>query len=149
MVERDVIKGVVFDMDGVLCDSEPFLYRAAREMFSRRFDLDVVPEDFAPFVGTGEDRYLGGVAEKYGVDLQIPEDKNRTYKIYLDLIKGELDALPGVLEFVRFCQNAGLKTAVATSADRVKMEGNLKQIGLPHGGFDVLVTGSDVQRKKP
>lgn len=143
------LRGVVFDMDGVLCDSEPFLYRAARKMFLSRYDLEVSRQDFASFVGTGEDRYLNGVAETYGVRLQMPEDKELTYEIYLDMIEGELEPLPGVLDFVKDCREAGLKTAVATSADRLKMNGNLRQIGLPPEGFDAVVTGSEVDRKKP
>lgn len=143
------IRGVVFDMDGVLCDSEPFLFRASRQMFQENYGLAVVKADFAPFVGTGEDRYLCGVAEGYSVELRMPADKLRTYAIYLDLIKERLAPLDGVLEFVARCQSAALRIAVATSADRVKMEGNLRQIGLPPERFDYCVTGSEVTHKKP
>ncbi len=136
-------------MDGVLCDSEPFLYEAAWEMFSRRYGIQVKPEDFLPFVGTGEDRYLGGVAQKYGVELVMPSDKQFTYEIYLEVIRDRLQALRGAVQFVGKCRSWDLKLAVATSADRVKMEGNLKQIGLPPELFDVCVTGSEVDRKKP
>src|ERR1035437_8109031 len=72
------IQGVIFDMDGVLCDSEPFIAEAAGRMFAERHGLAVTPEDFHPFVGTGEDRFLGGVAGKYGVTLDMPADKERT-----------------------------------------------------------------------
>ena len=58
---------VLFDMDGVLCDSEPMLAQAACRMFAERYGVAVKPADFAPFVGTGEKRYLGGVAEQYGI----------------------------------------------------------------------------------
>ena len=84
------IKGIIFDMDGVLCDSEPFIAEAAAKMFAERHGTAVTPEDFHPFVGTGEDRFLGGVAEKYGVKLDMPADKDRTYAIYLDIIRGRL-----------------------------------------------------------
>ncbi len=57
------IRAVIFDMDGVLTDSEPLINAAAIAMF-REKGLEVRPEDFLPFVGAGEDRYLGGVAEK-------------------------------------------------------------------------------------
>jgi len=136
-------------MDGVLCDSEPFLYEAAQQMFSKRYEIQVLQEDFFPFVGTGEDRYLGGVAESYGIVLEMPSDKLLTYKIYLDVIKGRLEPLPGVLDFVHRCRRWNLKLAVATSADRIKMDGNLRQIGLPPESFDACITGSEVERKKP
>ena len=37
---------------------------AARQMFRERYDTDVPPEDFLPFVGAGEAKYIGGPAEK-------------------------------------------------------------------------------------
>ena len=55
------IEAVIFDMDGVLTDSEPLINAAVVAMFQEK-GLVVQPEDFRPFVGTGEDRYIGGVA---------------------------------------------------------------------------------------
>ena len=142
-------RGVIFDMDGVLCDSEPFICEAACRMFAERHNVTVSPEDFLPFVGAGENRYLGGVAEKHGVKLDLEPDKARTYAVYLEIIKGRLGPLPGVIEFVRECRRCGLKLAVATSADRVKLEGNLREIGLAIETFDVTVNGLQIERKKP
>lgn len=143
------ILGVVFDMDGVLCDSEAFICEAACRMFAERHGCRVSEEDFVPFVGAGEDRYLGGVAEKHGVQLDMPSDKQRTYEIYLEIIRGRLAPLDGAREFIAACRRHGLKLAVATSADRVKLSGNLREIGLPPERFDACVTGSEVSRKKP
>lgn len=136
-------------MDGVLCDSEPFICAAACRMFMEVHGQKVQPADFLPFVGAGEDRYLGGVAEKYGVTLTMPADKTRTYDLYLQIIKGRLHPLPGVREFVSRSRSNGLRLAVATSADRPKLEGNLVQIQLPASEFDAVVTGSEIVRKKP
>ena len=135
-------------MDGVLVESEPFIAEAAVRMFAEK-GVAVRPEDFRPFIGTGEDRFLGGVAESRGVVLDMPRDKARTYEIYLELIPGRLEPLPGVAEFVARCRARGLKLAVASSADRVKVEGNLRELGLPAGTFDAVVVGEDVVRKKP
>lgn len=146
---RKTIGGVIFDMDGVLCDSEPFICEAARRMFAERHGLDVPPKDFIPFVGAGENRYLGGPAEKHGVRLDLESDKARTYAIYLEIIRGRLGPMPGAAEFVADCRARGLKLAVATSADRVKMEGNLSEIGIGAESFDACVTGTDVDKKKP
>ncbi len=140
--------GVIFDMDGVLLDSEPFICKAACQMFAEH-NLKVKPEDFLPFVGAGENRYLGGVAEKYHFDLDLAQDKKRTYEIYLQMIKGNLKPLPGVHEFIAACKKAGKKIALASSADRVKVRGNLIEIKLPPETFDAVITGEDVVHKKP
>jgi HAD superfamily hydrolase (TIGR01509 family) len=149
MKSKFSIQGIIFDMDGVLCDSEPFIAEAAGRMFAERHGLVVKPDDFRPFIGTGENRFLGGVAEKYGVGLDMPADKDRTYAIYLDIIRGRLHPLPGVAEFIAACRRRGLKLALATSADRVKLNGNLREIGLCPDMFDACVTGNEVRRKKP
>jgi beta-phosphoglucomutase len=143
-----VIKGVIFDMDGVLVDTEKFICEAAVRMFAER-GVKVKPEDFIPFIGAGENRFIGGVAEKYGFKLDLERDKARTYELYGQIVKGRLKPLPGVLDFIKKCRTKGLKLAVATSADKVKMLTNLREIGLPETTFDTVVNGLDVKKKKP
>lgn len=143
-----MIRGVLFDMDGVLVDSEEYICKAAMEMF-REKGIMVKPEDFLPFVGTGENRYIGGVAEKFGLKIDISEAKATTYKIYKDITRGKLKPLPGAAGFIARCRKAGLRLALATSADRVKMDINLREIGLPVKDFDATVNGLEVERKKP
>jgi len=142
------IRGVIFDMDGVLTDSEPLINAAAIAMF-HELGLSVQPDDFLPFVGTGEDRYLGGVAEKYQFPLDLPAAKRRTYEIYLALVPKKLRAFPGAQAVVQGCRQAGLRVAVASSADRIKIEANLNQIGLPLPQWDAVVAGEEVKAKKP
>ena len=142
------IEAIIFDMDGVLTDSEPLINAAAIRMF-REMGLEVRPEDFTPFVGAGENRYIGGVAEKYGRVIDIAAAKKRTYDIYLQLVPQSLRAFPGAVEFVRACRRAILKTALASSADEVKIQANLRKINLPPEGWDAIVTGEDVAHPKP
>jgi beta-phosphoglucomutase len=143
-----MIKGVLFDMDGVLVDSEPFICEAAILMF-RELGIEVSPEDFKPFVGMGENRYIGGVAEQHGVNIEIDKVKARTYEIYGEIVRGKLMPLPGAREFISICRKKGLRLALATSADRIKMEANLKETGLSDDLFQAIITGLDVRNKKP
>lgn len=147
-MKRAPIRAAIFDMDGVLTDSEPLICAAAAAMFRER-GLVVQPEDFRPFVGTGENRYLGGVAEKYGLALDIPAAKKRTYEIYLDLVPAQLRAFPGARELVLACRDADLRIAVASSADLIKIEANLHKIELPPSTWDAVVCAEHVEHKKP
>lgn len=142
------IRAVIFDMDGVLTNSEPLINAAAITMFKEK-GLDVQPDDFLPFVGTGEERYVGGVAEKYNFPLDAAAAKQRTYEIYFDLVPAQLEAFPGVHELISACRQAGLQVAVASSADRIKVVANLQKIELPPESWDSVVTGENVTHKKP
>ena len=142
-----MLKGVIFDMDGVLIDSEEYIREAAIRMFAER-GLTVRPEDFVPFIGAGENRFIGGPAEIYDFPLDLERDKARTYEIYGELVRG-LRPLRGGREFVRKCKDRGLRLAVASAADKVKVDINLGILDLPPGTFDVVVNGLDVERKKP
>ncbi|HEX2997609.1 MAG TPA: HAD-IA family hydrolase [Anaerolineales bacterium] len=142
------VRAVIFDMDGVLVDSEPLINAAAIMMFEEK-GLIVQPDDFLPFVGAGEERYIGGVAEKYHFPLDLTVAKQRTYEIYLDLVPARLEAFPGARDFVLACRNAGLRVAVASSADRIKVAANLQKLDLPLEFWDVVVTGEQAKQKKP
>jgi beta-phosphoglucomutase len=142
------LRAVIFDMDGVLVNSEPFIAEAAILMFAEKGHR-VRAEEFRPFIGTGEDRFIGGVAERRGIALDPPRDKARTYEIYLELIRGRLEPLPGVREFVQTCRARRLAIAVASGADAVKVEGNLREVGLAESLFAAIVDGTQVAKKKP
>ena len=139
---------MIFDLDGVLAISEPLLAEAAIELFAEKGHV-MTAEDFRPFIGMGEDRYIGGAAGSRGIALDLERDKARLYEIYLRVIRGRLQPLPGARDFVSACRDRGLAIAVASGADKVKVVANLREIGLPETVFDAVVDGNDVVRKKP
>jgi HAD superfamily hydrolase (TIGR01509 family) len=142
------MRGVIFDMDGVLVLSEPFIADAAIRMFAEK-GYQVREEEFRPFIGMGEDRFIGGVAEQRGIALDPARDKARTYEIYAEIVRGRLPIVPGAREFVRACRDKGFLLAVASGADRVKVDANLRELGLPASTFDAVIDGTRVARKKP
>jgi HAD superfamily hydrolase (TIGR01509 family) len=106
-------------------------------------------EEFKPFTGMGEARFMGGVAERHGIPFDPIADKELVYQVFLEMMPGRLEPLPGVPDFIYKCKQAGLKVALASSADDVKVYPILKHIGIEPSDFDVIVTGSMVSRKKP
>jgi len=140
---------VLFDMDGVLVDSEELIAQAARMMFLEKYSAEIPRKAFYPYVGAGEDRFLGGPAAEYGLGIDLPAAKARTYEFYDTLATQYLEILPGAVEYLHACRELGLKIALASAADLTKVLINLRILGIDAEFFDALVTGSNVERKKP
>ena len=133
-------------MDGVLVDSEELTYTAAIEMLKQR-GVVASKEDFTPFIGAGDIAYLGGAAAAHGLQYD-PEMSRVTYEIYDKLVSEHGIAYENTYKTVAELKEMGVLRAVCTSADKVKMDINLKSIGLS-GMFDALINGRDIKHNKP
>eukprot|EP00898_Chlorokybus_atmophyticus_P009221 jgi/Chlat1/92/Chrsp1S03080 len=145
------VAAVLFDMDGVLCDSEAPSRATAVEVF-RELGYEVTQEDFIPFAGTGEANFLGGVAKVYNVPSFDPEKaKQRFFELYISKYAqpGAGIGFSGALELIEKCKEAGLKMAVASSADRIKVNANLTAAGLPQSNFGSIMSADKFERLKP
>ncbi|MDD3766172.1 MAG: HAD-IA family hydrolase [Eubacteriales bacterium] len=142
-----MINCIIFDMDGVLVDSEPVIEKAAI-MFFKEIGVNAVSDDFKPFIGAGEDRYIGGVCEKYGIQYNT-DMKKRVYDIYLEIVGSFLKVYEGTLPTLIKLKEKGYKLALASSADAVKINANLTVAGIDKSIFDVIISGGDVKNKKP
>ncbi|XP_050383338.1 protein SUPPRESSOR OF QUENCHING 1, chloroplastic isoform X2 [Argentina anserina] len=145
------VSAVLFDMDGVLCNSEEPSRRAAVEVFAE-MGVETTVEDFIPFGGTGEANFLGGVAAVKGVNgFDTEAAKKRFFEIYLDKYAKPDSGIgfPGALELVTQCKSKGLKVAVASSADLIKVKANLAAANLPLSLFDAIVSADAFENLKP
>jgi beta-phosphoglucomutase len=142
---------IIFDVDGVVADTEALNARASVMMFEELYDTRVRPEDFREFVGTGDERYVEGVAEKYGVEIDTEAAVERRRQNFFKLQEREpLPAMPGVLDIIETARvSADVKLAIATSGNKDKQFPVIEGAGLNLEWFDVVVTGDDVTRKKP
>lgn len=140
-------RAVLFDMDGVLIDSEEYMAKTGVRAL-KKYGINAKESDFAEFVGCGENRYVGGVAEKYGVPYRT-EMKDYLYTCYGEHVKEEANIPDGVLDVLHTLRARGYRLAVCSSADRVKVLMNLSAIGADEALFDHLVTGTDIKNPKP
>ena len=138
---------ILFDMDGVLIDSE-YCMRLSSILALKEYGIEATHEDFMEFTGMGEERFIGGVVEKYGKPYSA-EMKARAYAIYDQIAEDNVILYEGIHQLVLRLKELGYKVAVGSAADLTKVKINLRCIGLTPKDFDALVTGSDIVRKKP
>lgn len=144
-----MIRGILFDVDGVIFDSEPFIRKAYLNYYAERYGLSLTNEDLFAYTGTGEETSIVGLGKTFGLNYNVAEDKKGIYDEYNRLIKGKLKCMPGTERFIRNAKKAGFRIALATSADREKLNHSLEETGLETSLFDFIVTGDMVKRTKP
>jgi len=142
-----VKKAIIFDMDGTLVDSEPAITHAAMEVI-RRLGYEAKAEEFKPFTGMGDDKFIGGVLESHG-GTYLPIYKDEAYRIYCETAKDTVKVYAWSREIIERLHGMGYCLAVASASDIVKVTCNLSCIGVDPALFDAIVTGSDVAKKKP
>lgn len=140
-------KAILFDMDGVLIDSE-WLIRAASIQSLEEYGIHARHEDFLEFTGMGEDRFISGVVEKYG-RIYDPAMKQRAYDFYGQRVKEDAVVPNGVKEMLETLHSRGIKLAICSAADRRKVLYNLSALGVREELFTAIVSGNEVTRKKP
>jgi len=147
-------QGLIFDVDGVIADTESVNAKASIEMFAELFDLHGVRrEDFEAGLGRGAAEYVRSAATVHGLELSdedvVRASERRQTKFLEHLERDPLPAFPGVLELLDAARASGrFEVAIATSSTREKSQAVLTSAGVPFNEI-AYITGSDVTRKKP
>ncbi len=139
-----MIKAVIFDLDGVIADSEPLHEESERKVFSK-FGVTMGKEDFAMSKGRAFRDVVRLIAKKYKKEIDVEEAVIAKYEI-LTQSWGKVKMYPGVIELLKRLE--GFKLAVATGSLRPFAEAVLDSF-LIKDAFDVLVTASDFEKGKP
>lgn len=146
--------GLIFDVDGVIADTEAVNAAVSIRVFADLFGVEGVKRaDFEAGLGRGAEAYLRSAAEVHGVELtaeQVAKGTQARQDYFLAELKAHpLPPFPGVMELMQAALDADdFKVAIATSSTREKSEAVLKSARIPYDQM-VYVTGSDVKHKKP
>lgn len=143
-----MLKLIVFDMDGVILDSERVANLAWFEV-SKKYNLGLTLEKLRDIKGGTSVRTKGILAKSVGEKLaeQIMKEKR---EIQMEIIRSEggIKLKKGVVELLECIKEKGLKCAVATSTSRDSAQRQLKETGV-YDYFDSLVFGDEVENGKP
>ncbi|HUZ03333.1 MAG TPA: HAD family phosphatase [Thermomicrobiaceae bacterium] len=138
---------VVFDLDGLLVDSEP-VQIAAWEAFLAELGHSLDRALLAEMFGLRIWDSARLVVERLVLDLTVDAVVQRRDELFFASLPGRLIAMPGAIEIVAELRGRGVPLALATSGHRRYVDVALDEIGLA-GAFDVEVTGDAVARGKP
>ncbi len=144
-----MIKAVIFDMDGVLVNSEPYHFKVEKQLLEN-MGISITDKEIESFVGLAMDKMWGRIKETYSLDESIEnlvkEDTGFRVSFFAEIEK--LDPIEGVKDFIESVIAKKLKTAVASSSHTKLIETVLEKTGLSEY-FPEIVSGFDVRHGKP
>jgi HAD superfamily hydrolase (TIGR01509 family) len=141
------IDAVVFDMDGVLVDTE-HLWDEVREALTEEWGGRYTPEAQEAMMGMSSHEWSRYLHENVGLR-EPPEVINEeVVRRMLARYESDLPVVPGAVDAVRRLADAGCRLAVASSSNRPLIDAVLQRLGLT-AAFAVTVSSEEVARGKP
>ncbi len=142
------IKAVIFDMDGVLIDSEPLWRKAMIEGFAS-IGVLITEEDCKKTTGNRLKEVVEYWFEKLNIlDFLPTEIEHRIINTLVKLINKEGKAISGVIEVINFCNNKNIKIGLATSSSNQLMEAVLEKLKLKNT-FKSSISAENMEYGKP
>lgn len=141
-----MIEAVIFDMDGVVVDSEP-LYQKAEEQFFATYGVTIPPEDWKLFRGSTEGKFYELARNRYKINESVDALQVKGRQYVFKVFANELVLKSGFTELYDRIQGS-YKTGLVTSTPRVIFHYMDEQINLTQYFRDVIV-GEDTELHKP
>ena len=142
-------EAVIFDMDGVLIDSEPIHIEIERKLFDK-LGIAVSADIHRTYLGTAGDYMYNDIKTRFGLSQPIEELLEFDENFRVDYFKslGKMNLNEGVLEFLNLIKSSGIRLAVATSSSPEMAKTLLERCGII-SFFDAVVTTSEAGKSKP
>ena len=144
-----MIEAIIFDMDGVLVDSEPFHIEIEKRQFKMN-QISISDEEHQHFMGTAADAMWKNIAERHVLPIPIEEiiEQNRTESLRFFSELTEIPVMPGLIDLLEKLKKKNYPMAVASSSfpeiiDLILVKTSLKKY------FQVIVSGEEAGKSKP
>jgi HAD superfamily hydrolase (TIGR01509 family) len=141
-----MIEAVIFDMDGVIVESEKIKHEAGKRSLKKFGVEDYSKEVYQERIGLSAVEFWSSIRKQFGLEATVQELRKPWFEEYIPLLK-TLPLKDGVDDLVLKLKAKGIKVALASSSDR-------KQISIVIGkfkedNFQAVMSGDDVEKAKP
>lgn len=142
-------KAFLFDFDGVITDSEPYVFEVLKQMIKDNFGIELPYSDINMTIGCSDRKVAEYIATEYHIDysVELSEKLKKNYPDYYFEYEG-IKPFPYLRDLLSILKDRGRKVAIVSSTERAHLEAALSRMGLS-GFIDTIISGSDVQNKKP
>lgn len=148
-VEKRFPKAIIFDMDGVLVDSEPYHIEVEKRMF-QKVGVDVSDEEHASYMGTATDVMWRQIIEKRQLLHDVEEMTRLTNQEGIPFFSAleKLEPMPGLRKLLDFLENKKVPMAVASSSNPETIQIIIDKLGL-RKYFRHTISSGSVGKSKP
>jgi HAD superfamily hydrolase (TIGR01509 family) len=141
-------RAVVFDMDGLLLETEDLWHASESELF-RRHGADFTREDQLALIGTSPDVSASFYARRLGHPMERGRELyDEMIGLMHERVRREVAARPGAVELVAELRRRGVPLGLASNSPRLLVDDALATAGLTDA-FAAIVTSDDVEHPKP
>lgn len=141
------IKALIFDMDGLLVDSEPIQFETSKLLFHRHGHQFTV-RHLRKFLGVRLVDELTALKHYWKLSPGVSALQMERKDIFLKLVQQKLPLSEGAIELLHFLRKVSLPIGLGTSADRWFVDEVMEKFGIKHY-FDVIVDADGVKQGKP
>lgn len=144
-----MIQTVIFDMDGVIVDTEPVHHYAYNQQF-KQLNIEVSPEMYASFTGNSTKNIFEKLKAQFNLEQDVPtlvETKRSLFNEAFDS-KEDLYLLDGVEELIKDLHSNGIQLVLGSSSAKVTINRIFNRFNL-HPYFTHIVSGEDFPKSKP
>lgn len=139
---------VIFDMDGVVFDSEK-VYYTANKMAADELGIKYSMDYYRRFIGAGNEQMMTAMTEDLGDASLVRKFMERSFSLINPLVmEGKLELKKGFLELTSFLQASRTPYVLASSNDRKQIDFYLRTLKMDLG-FNLIISADDVDQAKP